>query len=535
MTVVLITSGALVSSELASEFGLIPPSFLPVGGQRLFVHQQRLVGPFASRVLLSLPDSFEIPLRDRDLLAELGIEVVRVTSGLSLGQSVLSALTAGDVVKGPVMILHGDTLVLDAWLGQADVISVARSRDFYAWAQVEVTDGILRDIVSDSRYGSAEALVATGYFAFSDVAALSQHIVAEDGEFMRGVRSYSGDMPLRAVETTAWCDFGHVHTFFLSRSRFVTARSFNAFVAEPRSFQKSSANPAKLRGEFQWFDELPRELRCFVPAVLDAKATPSFSYSLENLYLSTLSELAVFGALPTSTWSYIFEACDEFLSACSRHRAPNPEHASRQAARLYAENACTRLTRYARATGIDLTHPWIVNGTQTPPLETVIAVCGQAIEQTLAPKACLTHGDFCFSNIFYDFRSRSIRVIDPRGVDADGNPSRFGDPRYDIAKLHHSAVGCYDFIIAGYFDYQLNAPYDVSFSVAGAPEITALFEATPFLGRPIGAHGAEPISALLFLSMLPLHADNKDRQSAFLANALRLFIRWQEQNRRPSP
>lgn len=33
-----------------------------------------------------------------------------------------------------------------------------------------------------------------------------------------------------------------------------------------------------------------------------------------------------------------------------------------------------------------------------------------------------------------------------------------------------------------------------------------------------------PRSSLLFLSMLPLHADAPDRQDALLANAMRLFF-----------
>ena len=49
------------------------------------------------------------------------------------------------------------------------------------------------------------------------------------------------------------------------------------------------------------------------------------------------------------------------------------------------------------------------------------------------------------------------------------------------------------------------------------------FRQRTFGGLKVSNSAAEPISILLFLSMLPLHADRPDRQRAFLANALRLF------------
>ena len=47
--VFLITSGAYVNSELASDFGLLPTSFLPVGHKRLFEIQLELIKGFKER------------------------------------------------------------------------------------------------------------------------------------------------------------------------------------------------------------------------------------------------------------------------------------------------------------------------------------------------------------------------------------------------------------------------------------------------------------------------------------------------------
>ena len=52
-------SGAYVGQELESEFGKIPPSFLPLGNRRLFQHQLALA-PEGVELLLSIPESFQI-------------------------------------------------------------------------------------------------------------------------------------------------------------------------------------------------------------------------------------------------------------------------------------------------------------------------------------------------------------------------------------------------------------------------------------------------------------------------------------------
>jgi hypothetical protein len=118
-------------------------------------------------------------------------------------------------------------------------------------------------------------------------------------------------------------------------------------------------------------------------------------------------------------------------------------------------------------------------------------------------------------------------VIDPRGLDAAERPTLFGDPRYDIAKLHHSVVGRYDEIIAGRFSLSRAGPLDMTLALepeAGRETIQAIFLATAFAGVTPDEAQAGPIAILLFLSMLPLHADNPVRQGALLANALRLFL-----------
>jgi hypothetical protein len=138
------------------------------------------------------------------------------------------------------------------------------------------------------------------------------------------------------------------------------------------------------------------------------------------------------------------------------------------------------------------------------------------------------HGDFCLSNILFDFRRSEVKLLDPRGAVAAGKPSLFGDARYDRAKLCHSLAGGYDFIIAGCFELARDGDYDLRLSVAeatGQDAIEALYRDIICDGDTAQAEAAAAGSVLLFLSMLALHGDDPERQWAFLANAYRLYQR----------
>ena len=151
------------------------------------------------------------------------------------------------------------------------------------------------------------------------------------------------------------------------------------------------------------------------------------------------------------------------------------------------------------------------------------------IEKDAVRFTSIMHGDFCFSNTLYDFKSQSVKVIDPRGLSADCKEiTNYGDLRYDVAKLAHSIIGKYDFIMAGRFEYSESSKYDIKFNIYDNDNCRI---AKYFLDRMsslynITADTIYPIMINLFLSMLPLHNDNTIHQKALLANALRLYLEY---------
>jgi len=529
----LIASADYIEPEMGAQFGRLPPAFLPIGNRRLFTHQHTRLSAQINRTILSLPEDFEPDEADLLLLHDLGIEVVRVPGGLSLGQSIVYVINVTASSAGRFSILHGDTLLEGVDFSITDAVSTGQAPSIYEWGVLRQKNDLLCEPLQSKTTAITDSTMPTGspdqalsgWFSFADAALLIQAITRAGGSFIDGIGRYAGERPLRTISTTSWFDFGHTTTYHQSRRRITTERHFNRLEPTHRTVVKSGLNNNKIKAEGRWFEELPPEIRIHAPAFLGmSESAHGARYALEYLHLPTLADLFVFGRLPKARWRQIFESCDEFLSACARHPAPAESAGATSA--LYTEKTQERLQAFARARGLDLKASCRFGGAWLPSLERIADVAAAAIPEALPHHLTLVHGDFCFSNIFYDVRAELVRVIDPRGLDARGGFSAFGDLRYDLAKMHHSVIGRYDHIVAGYYRLQRQGPLDLSLELPDSALMRSID--AEFLGRRfanMAAHeaAAPAICILLFLSMLPLHAEDPNRQDAFLANALRLF------------
>ncbi len=124
--------------------------------------------------------------------------------------------------------------------------------------------------------------------------------------------------------------------------------------------------------------------------------------------------------------------------------------------------------------------------------------------------------------MLYDLRGGICRLIDPRG--SFGTAGLYGDPRYDVAKLNHSARWLYDFITADLFSVTDNGDFAYELQIYHRTyhrDIADVFSDV-FL-RDYSASEIDLITGLLFASMIPLHADRPERQLAFTLRALEIL------------
>ena len=523
----LILSGTYVGPELVAEFGRLPPCFLPNGTQRLFEAQLAFGRTLATRVALTLPSDFDVPEFDLALLDTAGVDILRADASQPLSAGLAHALSTLRH-DGRLFLLFGDTLVDFGETGsEPDSFASGTTRHLAVWADYKVADGRVsfhQGIVG----GQTSREVVAGFFDFADAGWLAQCLSAAK-DFVAALNSYAETRPFAPVPTNRWLDFGHLYTYHRSRRTELAARAFNRVVGDGLSVRKTGTPARKIFAEASWFETLPSRFRPFVPHFIALHRQPAVAYEIEYLYLPLLSELYCFAYLPARMWLDILASCTEFLELCQDVR-PEPYEITADHHRHFFDDMIVgktfrRLESFSEATGLSLQEPWRFAGAPVPPLQAVAEALIAAIRPSATEDICMWHGDFHFANIFFDFRSQRVKVVDPRGMLSDGTMTMFGDARYDIAKLTHSIVGMYDDLIAGRYRLDHDGRYGVDLNFRRDRERDAFVK--EYGSLRIGRYGcceSEGLAlvALLFLSMLPLHDNDRQRQFAMLANGLRL-------------
>jgi hypothetical protein len=518
----LITSAAYIGSELKSEFGALPPAFLPVGNKRLFHHQLAKI-PSSEKVVLTLPESFVVGPFDQAFLQQHNVELLFLPEHLGLGESVVYAinLLALEPTE-PLFILHGDTLLNELPLNK-DCLYLGKVEDNYNWAEFNPDTGQLSQYNAFEAHGDLE-LVANGFFSFSAPKKLVKHITRNQWDFIEGINDYHKEIHLCPCVTDTWYDFGHSHTYYNSKSSMTTQRAFNEMKIMDRVVTKISSKKNKLFAEANWFSSLPYQLKHYAPQLLNSKDHDNkFEYSIEYLPLTVLNELYVFSKLPAFAWRKIINACCKFIQQTQQYQIESSEHHA-SLNELFQKKTELRLNDLFSTNQTIPKGCVYVNNIEKPSLRELASLSSQYLPLE-TNSINIIHGDLCFSNILYDFRAGSIKVIDPRGLDLAERASLYGNSFYDIAKLAHSIMGLYDLIVAGYF-YAKLVDNNLTFSIAqneSRDQVMAFFSNQISEQFNVSKIELYAMQIHLFISMLPLHADRPDRQLGFIGNAYRLY------------
>lgn len=507
----LIASAAFVNDELQAEIGNIPPTFLPIGNKRLFERQiNEIRKNSAENIYITVPKSYHVERKDLFILQRLNVELIKLSDGLPLGRSIFSALKIIEDIEGgesDIKILYGDTLIYDL-PNNNECVAVSESNTNYNW--------MVEDAFFDKN------LVWAGFFSFQSVKKMINLLYENECDYLKCVKKLANENKIKKVVVNSWLDLGHVNTYFQSRARITTQRYFNSLTIEKNIITKKSSDYKKILAEINWFKSVPINLKRLTPNLIDSKTDAEPCYSLEFLYYIPLNELLVHGSLPISSWKSIIDACREYFNEALSTQT-NSKSLLQDRQKLIIEKTNHRLDKFKGFSPVDFKKSLIFNGIAIPSIneiteEILINSCN------IDPVFSIIHGDFCFSNILYDSRSQSIKIIDPRGMSSDGNVTIYGDLVYDLAKFYHSVYGLYDFIISDCFDIDIKGQ-SISFTIHTSDNVGDLVSIIE-KNSLIDSHDLNTVMPMvinLFLSMLPLHSDNPRRQSALLANALRLF------------
>lgn len=304
------------------------------------------------------------------------------------------------------------------------------------------------------------------------------------------------------VQTNNIYDLGRSHTYHKNKLTFSPARHFNKISLDNYVFTKTGPID-KINAEFEWFENLPVGLQPFTPKIFKkGRSKNQAYYQLETIYESNISDTIIHGKLRESSVSKIYEQIENFLQKSKTYQNGltinlKSEFNSKLENRIKSKKM----------------REFIERNRLQPIFNTIYDAYRKANEKILleSDQAQIIHGDLCYSNILYNFKKNTIKLIDPRGLTLNGKEkSIYGSQFYDIIKLGHSAAFGYDLILRGISANDIINQENIQCAAEHYWDLQSITE-NKYSKKQINLGIGN-----LFITMIPLHSDNNRRQLEFL-------------------
>jgi dTDP-glucose pyrophosphorylase len=534
----LILTAAPVGGGMGAVFGDLPSALVPLAGRPLLLsilQEMSAAGIREITVAVGHQSARVRALCERFRAQGLSLRFVEVDPQASAGAALQQALT--HFHPGTVVLVHlGDTLVpgLSGVLatlpprGHA-VMVAADAPDGGRWCCVRPDSGgyVARFV---ERADSAAGLpVAVGVYRIGGVPESWPELPARP-EISDVLQACAPARGWRMATVPHWHDVGHLDRYQVARKRVLESRAFNTLQFDDflGTVTKRSRHWAKLQAEVRWALALPPSLQALAPRVLEFVPDGADTHvTMEYYGYPSAAELWLYSSLGAP----LLEGMVRRLGGVLDRLAAQP--------RVVEAADCDRLYRVK-------TEQRVAEAVQGSPvlarlfdadtleIDGVVQAGWRRLWARTLPllpalhdprHAALVHGDFCLSNLLFDIGGGIVRLIDARGdwAEADGTA---GDAKYDVAKLRHSLAGDYDFIVGDLFDLQCDGLRTLRLRTASEPRhhaVAAAFDA--WIAQRYDLRQIQLIQALLFISMLPMHADRPRRQLAMFATGLRGLAR----------
>jgi hypothetical protein len=259
---------------------------------------------------------------------------------------------------------------------------------------------------------------------------------------------------------------------------------------------------------------MPEELKVLSPRLLTTNSNDTIVTIVQEYYgYPTLAELFLYSKITKSVWSEIFSHLFILNSEFKKYTGSIDEKSYYE---IYVNKTLDRIQKLKSQKEFVKLFQYeslIINGLSYKNLPAILDefinklsdLCG------LDNETHFIHGDYCFSNILFDVNSFIIKLIDPRG--SFGSKGIYGDSRYEIAKLRHSAIGRYDFIVSNLFKISANNNV-INYEIASNENFRIseeIFDSC-IVNNGYNLKEIKLIETSLFISMLPLHSDDFNRQ-----------------------
>lgn len=536
--VLIIPSAELLKSEMKSETGASTHALISLAGKPLFFHiiesYKDLKKDNDLKVVLILKTGMKKLIGHYEKYIDKCVEIDNSKNLLdTIYKGVLESLDLFDSEDNQVIIHMADTLLPGGELSlRSDVIYASEGFDFYRWTLFNESNGLVKisfDRKLDANNTKGQ-LIFIGILAFSSLQSLIkafslvEHLKSDVDPFFRAVEKYSEKIPFYTCKVKNWLDFGNLDTYYESKLNFQNIRHFNTLEFDNKTsvVTKKSKDPNFIH-QVRWFQLQPPEIQFYLPRVYEYSDDANPYISMEMLTLPTLSELFVSERLDLGAWPTLLVKLKEIQDIYGAYKCQSDSTFDILFS-MYVTKTVDRLNEFLfenpeKGSVCSKKYPDGISLGELPNLiEEYVDMYDLLQSKDLTP----IHGDFCLTNLLYDKRSRIIKMIDPRGEFSV--PGIYGDNRYDLAKIYHSILSGYDFIISDRFFVNINDDIveHKIFKTKYHKEVGKMTQEL-FVKNEIINQEVRIIESLLFLSMIPLHKDRPDRQLAMISIGLELF------------
>ena len=265
------------------------------------------------------------------------------------------------------------------------------------------------------------------------------------------------------------------------------SRFFNTVVADGRFVIKSSDNVEKIKSEYQFYYYLPENIKNYFVRPFSLVLNENIaSYSMDKIPVLNAAQTLISGSMRAEELHELLDQIFNFISTCPES-AKAVEEVKLESWNLVVAKTFTRLRdmpEHAQA------------------LHRLTKAYQDISKERTKWVSRVSHGDLCLSNVLWVPNTNNFVLIDPRGASLPADI--YMDEYYDLAKLQHSIKSGYEVML-----------YEFGEVPAYAPEM--LNQKIEELG--VSKDLLHVYEAGLFLSMIPLHAENKVRMRKFAEKA----------------
>ena len=526
---VLILSAGKIEKDLESIFGSIPSGLIPLHGKpAIFRIIDKLLKEGFKKISITTGFKKEIleKIVSEQYEDKIKINFISTDFEKPPGNSILTAIER--IEEQQLLVILGDTLVENdlSKLIQNNNSFVLMSDNFETpanWCVVTSKNEKLDSIFDKEKdlQKTNEQYALVGVYHFKDLLSLKQiHAefnVQESIEISDLIKKYKEREIISTEICNQWYDAGHVENYFVSKQMLLKARYFNSlkFNRESKIVTKTSQNITKLINEIEWYKKIPDDLSRLTPKIIDSDQSKNPFLKLEYIKYPTLAELWLYSDFSPKLWMGMLDELFDILNKFKKYSGSVTVGDYDLIYKTKTENRLNELINSNESfKQILASDVLLINGKKYRNWQAIKEDIELRIRDLYhKDDNCLIHGDLCFSNVFCDFKSKNFKLIDPRGK---WGSTVFGDVKYDVAKLRHSLVGGFDTIVNGLCTASLTESNHISmkiFEPKNHQQICRYLD--ELIQNRWNLNEIKLIEGLLFISMLPLHKDNFERQLAF--------------------